>query len=240
MTALALDPGERDRFRGRLLRLAGDLYPVHRLDAQEAVPVCGTDQSRETGAPGAHGAFMLKREEHPLVLRLLAGEHRGVLAAADRDVAGCVGGAGECEQGPQPYPAPALIESAPALAAVEVSDQFGVHQRAQVIQGEASGPLDVAANRKRDVASHQTRFYGRLWPWPLSVGSIFMGIDRASAAAELTARARELWEYLAGAAGFTPGLRVAASPQSYLCPPGWVGIVVLGDEVIATAPDPET
>ncbi|HXT90425.1 MAG TPA: GNAT family N-acetyltransferase [Trebonia sp.] len=67
-----------------------------------------------------------------------------------------------------------------------------------------------------------------------------MGIDRASAAAELTARARELWEYLAGAAGFTPGLRVAASPQSYLCPPGWVGIVVLGDEVIATAPDPET
>ena len=66
-----------------------------------------------------------------------------------------------------------------------------------------------------------------------------VGIDRTPAAA-LTARARELWGYLAGAAGFTPGLSVAASPGSYLCPPGWVGIVVLGDAVLATAPDPDT
>jgi RimJ/RimL family protein N-acetyltransferase len=68
---------------------------------------------------------------------------------------------------------------------------------------------------------------------------MFMGVDRTPAA-ELTARARELWEYLAGSAGFTPSLTSAVSPQSYLCPPGWVGIVVLGDAVLATAPDPET
>ena len=68
---------------------------------------------------------------------------------------------------------------------------------------------------------------------------MFMGVDRTPAA-ELTARARELWEYLAGSAGFTPSLTPAVSPQSYLCPSGWVGIVVLGDAVLATAPDPET
>jgi RimJ/RimL family protein N-acetyltransferase len=68
---------------------------------------------------------------------------------------------------------------------------------------------------------------------------MLMGIDRTPAA-ELTARAKELWEYLAGSAGFTPGLSVAVSPQSYLCPTGWVGIVVLGDAVLATAPDPES
>jgi len=66
-----------------------------------------------------------------------------------------------------------------------------------------------------------------------------MGGDRTPATA-LTARARELWEYLAGTAGFTPGLSVAVSPRSYLCPPGWVGIIVLGDAVLATAPDPAT
>src|SRR5262245_17301474 len=68
---------------------------------------------------------------------------------------------------------------------------------------------------------------------------MLMGIDRTPAA-ELTARAKELWEYLAGSAGFTPGLSVAVSPQSYLCPAGWVGIVILGDAILATAPDPET
>lgn len=67
-----------------------------------------------------------------------------------------------------------------------------------------------------------------------------MGIDRTPVLA-LSARARELWEHLAGAAAtFTPGGRVAVSPGSYLCPPGWIGIVVLGEEVLATAPDPET
>lgn len=59
--------------------------------------------------------------------------------------------------------------------------------------------------------------------------------------AALTARARDLWECLAGAAaGFTPAISVAVSPQSYLCPPGWVGIVVLGDAALATAPDHDT
>jgi hypothetical protein len=55
------------------------------------------------------------------------------------------------------------------------------------------------------------------------------------------ARARELWQSLAGAgAEFTPAMRVTVSPLSRLCPPGWAGIVVIGDAVIATAPDHET
>ena len=67
-----------------------------------------------------------------------------------------------------------------------------------------------------------------------------MGNDRTPGAA-LTARARELWECLAGnAAGFTPALSVAVSPRSYLCPPGWVGIVVLGGAALAAAPDHDT
>ena len=68
---------------------------------------------------------------------------------------------------------------------------------------------------------------------------MFVGSDRTPVAA-LTARARELWEHLAGtAAGLSP-LSVAVSPRSYLCPPGWVGIVVIGDTFLATAPDHET
>jgi hypothetical protein len=35
-------------------------------------------------------------------------------------------------------------------------------------------------------------------------------------------------------------MSVAASPRSYLCPPGWAGVVVLGDAILATAPDHET
>ena len=57
----------------------------------------------------------------------------------------------------------------------------------------------------------------------------------------LTAAARALWESLANApAGFGPVLRVAVSPDSRLCPPGWVGIVVIADAVIATAPTMDT
>jgi RimJ/RimL family protein N-acetyltransferase len=75
---------------------------------------------------------------------------------------------------------------------------------------------------------------------PVCVRSLFVGLDRTPAAA-LTARARKLWEYLAGAAaGFTPAVSVVVSPRSYLCPPGWAGIVVLGDAALATAPDHET
>ncbi len=65
-----------------------------------------------------------------------------------------------------------------------------------------------------------------------------MGSDRTPAA-ELTARAKELWEYLAGTAGFAPAISVAVAPRSYLCPPGWAGIVVMGDAALATAPDHE-
>jgi aminoglycoside phosphotransferase (APT) family kinase protein len=143
---LAFEPGERDRRRGRPLGLAGDLYPVHRLDAQKAVPFRGADQPREAGAPGTHGAFVLEREEHPLILRLLAGEHGGVLAGADRDIAGRVGGASEREQGTQPHAAPALAGAGPALSAVKVRDQLGIHQRAQLCEREASGPLDLATD----------------------------------------------------------------------------------------------
>jgi RimJ/RimL family protein N-acetyltransferase len=69
---------------------------------------------------------------------------------------------------------------------------------------------------------------------------MLVGSDRAPVAA-LTARARELWVHLAGtAAGFAPVLNVAVSPRSRLCPPGWAGIVVIGDAALATAPDHET
>jgi GNAT acetyltransferase len=71
---------------------------------------------------------------------------------------------------------------------------------------------------------------------------IVVGTDRTPAA--LTARARELWEFLAiggtgtgTAARFAPALRVAVSPRASVCPPGWVGIVVLGGAALATAPD---
>ncbi|MFG2040247.1 GNAT family N-acetyltransferase [Dactylosporangium sp. NPDC048998] len=55
----------------------------------------------------------------------------------------------------------------------------------------------------------------------------------------LLERAQQLWAGLAGTqVAFTDSaIDVVASPQSLLCPPGWVGIVVLGGGVIATAPD---
>lgn len=58
---------------------------------------------------------------------------------------------------------------------------------------------------------------------------------------ELIARVKGLWEYLAGTdARFGPAISVAVAARSYLCPPGWVGIVVIGDTVLATAPDHRT
>ncbi|HST67414.1 MAG TPA: hypothetical protein VLM05_19735, partial [Mycobacteriales bacterium] len=53
-------------------------------------------------------------------------------------------------------------------------------------------------------------------------------------------RARGLWEELAGgrfpAAG---GARVVETATSRLCPPGWAGIILLGDALLATAPTAE-
>jgi hypothetical protein len=59
----AFEPGERNRRRGRPLRLPSDLYPVHRFHAQKAVPLGGPDQPREAGEPGARGSFVLQRQE---------------------------------------------------------------------------------------------------------------------------------------------------------------------------------
>jgi RimJ/RimL family protein N-acetyltransferase len=54
----------------------------------------------------------------------------------------------------------------------------------------------------------------------------------------LTARARAVWQSLAGVpVAFAPVLRVAASSRSSLCPPGWAGLVVIDGAAIATAPD---
>ena len=54
----------------------------------------------------------------------------------------------------------------------------------------------------------------------------------------LVARARQVWMELAGVpvAFPTAGIAVVTSEKSLLCPPGWAGIVVLGDAGIATVP----
>jgi GNAT superfamily N-acetyltransferase len=55
------------------------------------------------------------------------------------------------------------------------------------------------------------------------------------------ARARELWECLAGeAAGFASAVSVAVSRGSGLGPAGWAGLGVLDGAVLATAPDHHT
>jgi RimJ/RimL family protein N-acetyltransferase len=56
--------------------------------------------------------------------------------------------------------------------------------------------------------------------------------------AELTARSREPWLSLAGTdVEFASRLRVAVAPQSRLGPPGWVSLVTIAGQAIATAPD---
>jgi GNAT superfamily N-acetyltransferase len=55
----------------------------------------------------------------------------------------------------------------------------------------------------------------------------------------LLVRARELWEDLASVpVSFAPtgGVSVAVSPQSGLCPAGWVGVVTLDGSAIVTVP----
>ncbi|MFG2107703.1 GNAT family N-acetyltransferase [Micromonospora chersina] len=56
---------------------------------------------------------------------------------------------------------------------------------------------------------------------------------------QLLARARDAWLGMAGVPMAFPadgGVDVAVSTRSLLCPPGWVGIVVLGDAAIVTVP----
>jgi hypothetical protein len=57
----------------------------------------------------------------------------------------------------------------------------------------------------------------------------------------LTARARALWETLAGTpVEFAAVVAVAVSARSRLSPPGWTGIVVINGAAIAVAPDAGT
>jgi len=55
----------------------------------------------------------------------------------------------------------------------------------------------------------------------------------------LLEHAQRLWATLAATpvTFSTSAIEVAVSPRSLLCPPGWVGIVVVGNAAIATAPD---
>ncbi|MEY9860294.1 hypothetical protein ABH935_005931 [Catenulispora sp. GAS73] len=59
---------------------------------------------------------------------------------------------------------------------------------------------------------------------------------------QLLKAARELWTDIAAAPVTFPdrGISVVASAGSRMCPPGWVGLVVLGDTGIATTPDEAT
>ncbi|WP_433250545.1 GNAT family N-acetyltransferase [Streptosporangium sp. CA-135522] len=52
-------------------------------------------------------------------------------------------------------------------------------------------------------------------------------------------RAREMWAGLARVPVAFPldGVNVVVSPESWLCPPKWAGVVVLGGAAIATVPD---
>jgi RimJ/RimL family protein N-acetyltransferase len=60
--------------------------------------------------------------------------------------------------------------------------------------------------------------------------------------AQLLTNAQALWAEVAAAPVAFPehGISVVASPLSLLCPPGWVGLVLLGGSGIGTAPDQAT
>jgi hypothetical protein len=65
------------------------------------------------------------------------------------------------------------------------------------------------------------------------------GVSGEVSGAPLLGRVRDLWAGFAGAAvsfPVEPGVVVAASPGSRLAPPGWVGIVRIGDAAVAAAP----
>jgi len=56
---------------------------------------------------------------------------------------------------------------------------------------------------------------------------------------DLLNRTRIAWASYAGLdGGFRPGqVNLGVNAGSRICPPGWAGIVVLGDAAIVTAPD---
>ncbi|MGW1463375.1 GNAT family N-acetyltransferase [Streptomyces sp. NPDC002308] len=60
---------------------------------------------------------------------------------------------------------------------------------------------------------------------------------------QLLHRARDVWEELARLPVSFPaagGTNVVVSPESGLCPPGWVGVVAVGGSTIVTAPTAST
>ena len=60
--------------------------------------------------------------------------------------------------------------------------------------------------------------------------------------ADLLDWSRSAWAEMSGLPeGFTSGqMTLGASPGSLICPPGWTGIVVLGDAAVVTTPDQAT
>jgi GNAT superfamily N-acetyltransferase len=71
--------------------------------------------------------------------------------------------------------------------------------------------------------------------------SVIIGVmgDDAGMADPLLERARALWADLARVPVEFPhaGTAVVVAPDSWLCPAGWVGVVVLGGAALVTAPD---
>lgn len=66
-------------------------------------------------------------------------------------------------------------------------------------------------------------------------------MDQQTGTAPTVTRARALWTELAGVpVEFTSPGSVVVAPGSLLCPPGWAGIVRIGDAAVVTAPDRRT
>ncbi|WP_343236901.1 GNAT family N-acetyltransferase [Streptomyces sp. SID10692] len=66
--------------------------------------------------------------------------------------------------------------------------------------------------------------------------------DPAAVSPSVLDRARAVWSRLTGTdAEFAPGrTNVAVAPASLLSPPGWAGLLVLGDAALVTVPDSPT
>lgn len=63
-------------------------------------------------------------------------------------------------------------------------------------------------------------------------------MDKETGAGPAVTQARALWTELAGVpVEFTSPALVVVAPDSLLCPPGWAGIVRIGDAAVVTAPD---